>query len=157
MISFLQGPGFLGTYAGLGSDLSLVIMVAAVLLLTVGVLLAITRRYGAHRWVQTAAVCLSLIPVAVWMIRFFDLYILTALPANLGKSTYALATTHAIIGAIGVVLGVFIVIRANQLEAQGRSLNRYKTPMRIAYVLYVLGLALGIALYLVTYVYLTLK
>ena len=57
---------------------------------------------------------------------------------------------HAAVGALGVALGVFIVIRANQLEASGQNLSRYKTAMRIAYVLYMLGAALGIALNVVT-------
>ena len=151
MIAYLQGSGFLGTKAGLGSDLSLVVMLAAAAMLTVGVVLARTKRYGPHRWVQTAAVCLNLVPVVAWMIRFFWLYVAPALPADLGKGSYALATIHAAVGALGVALGVFIVIRANQLEARGQSLSRYKTAMRIAYALYMLGVALGIALYVVSY------
>jgi uncharacterized membrane protein YozB (DUF420 family) len=151
MIAYLQGSGFLDTKAGLGSDLSLVIMLAAAVMLTTGVVLARRRRYGPHRWVQTAAVCLNLVPVVAWMIRFFWLYVAPALPGALNKGSYALATIHAAVGALGVALGVFIVIRANQLEARGQSLSRYKTAMRIAYVLYMLGVALGIALYVVTY------
>ena len=85
------------------------------------------------------------------MIRSFWLYVAPALPADLGKGSYALATIHAAVGALGVALGVFIVIRANQLEVRGQSVSRYKTAMRIAYVFYMLGVALGIALYVVTY------
>ena len=58
---------------------------------------------------------------------------------------------HAVIGAIGAVLGVVIVIRANQLEAQGRSLAAYKTPMRIAYLVYLAAVVLGVVAYFVTY------
>ncbi len=152
MIAFLEGSGFLGAHGTLGSDLSLVITLVAAAALTVGWRLAVARRYGAHRWVQTAAVCLNLIPVVVWMIRFFVLYVLPEIPAALGKETYALTTIHAVVGAIGVALGVFIVIRANQLEAKGQSLTRYKTFMRLAYLLYMLGTALGVAVYFVVYV-----
>jgi uncharacterized membrane protein YozB (DUF420 family) len=152
MIAFLQGSGFIGAHGTLGSDLSLLITLVAAAMLTIGWRLAVARRYGAHRWVQTAAVCLNLVPVAVWMIRFYVLYVLPEIPAQLGKGTYALTTIHGVVGAIGVALGVFVVIRANQLEAKGQSLSRYKTAMRIAYLLYMLGTALGVAVYFVVYV-----
>jgi len=152
MIAFLQGSGFIGAHGTLGSDLSLLITLVAAAMLTIGWRLAVARRYGAHRWVQTAAVCLNLVPVAVWMIRFYVLYVLPEIPAQLGKGTYALTTIHGVVGAIGVALGVFVVIRANQLEAKGQSLSRYKTSMRIAYLLYMLGTALGVAVYFVVYV-----
>ena len=152
MIAFLDGSGFLGTHGTLGTDLSLVTMLAAAAMLTTGWRLAVAGRYAAHRWVQTAAVCLNLIPVVVWMIRFFVLYVLPELPADLNKETYALTTIHAIVGAIGVALGAFIVIRANQLEAKGQSVSQYKAFMRVAYGVYMLGTALGVAVYYVVYV-----
>jgi uncharacterized membrane protein YozB (DUF420 family) len=152
MVAFLQGPGFLGAHGTLGSDMSLIVALTATATLTVGWRLAVARRYGAHRWVQTAAVCLNLIPVVVWMIRNFVLYTLPEIPAQLGKQTYALTTIHAAVGAIGVALGVFVMIRANQLAARGQSLRRYKTPMRIAYAVYVLGTVLGVSVYYVVYV-----
>jgi uncharacterized membrane protein YozB (DUF420 family) len=152
MVALLQGPGFLGTHGTLGSDLSLVVALAAAATLTVGWRLAVARRYDTHRWVQTTAVCLNLIPVAVWMIRFFVLYVLPEIPARLSNGTYALTTIHGIVGAIGVALGVFIIIRANQLAAKRQSLARYKTLMRMAYVVYMLGTALGVAVYYVVYV-----
>jgi uncharacterized membrane protein YozB (DUF420 family) len=152
MIAFLDSSGFLGARGTLGTDLSLVTMLAAAAMLTTGWRLAVARRYAAHRWVQTAAVCLNLIPVAVWMIRLFVLYVFPELPADLNREKYALTTIHAIVGALGVVLGVFIVIRANQLEASGRSVSRYKSFMRVAYGLYMLGTALGVAVYYIVYV-----
>jgi len=151
MIGYLGGSGFLGTHGTLGADLSLVVMVAAAVTFTVGVVLARSRRYDAHRWVQTAAVCLNAIPVVAWMIRAFWLYILPGLPGTLGANRVALTTVHAATGLIGVVLGVFIMIRANQLVAKGQDLSRYKLPMRIAYVVYMLATLLGVVLYVVVY------
>lgn len=151
MIGYLGGSGFLGTHGSVGADASLVIMVAAAVLLSIGVALARTKRFGAHRWVQTAAVCLNAVPVAAWMIRSFWLYILPGLPGSLGANHVALTTVHAVTGLIGVVLGVFVMIRANQLEAKGQSLSRYKLPMRLAYLVYMLGTALGVGVYFVVY------
>ncbi len=96
---------------------------------------------------QTAAVCVNAVLVVVWMIRSFRLYVLPGFPGNLDNGTYALTTVHAVVGLIGVVLGVFLVIRGNQLMASGRSLARYKTAMRVAYLVYMAGTVLGVVLY----------
>jgi len=151
MIGYLGGPGFLGGNGSFGADLSLVISLVAAALLTAGVVLAKSKRFKAHRWLQTAAVCLNAVPVVAWMIRSFWLYVLPGLPGNLGTDHVALTTVHALTGLIGVVLGVFVVVRANQLEAKGQNLSRYKLPMRIAYLMYMLGTALGVWLYFVIY------
>ncbi len=58
---------------------------------------------------------------------------------------------HAVTGLVGVVLGLFIMIRANQLEARGESVSRYKGWMKVAYVVYLLGTALGVWVYVVIY------
>ncbi len=151
MIAYLDGAGFVTAHSSIGADLSLVVMIAAFALLTTGVVLAKSKRYAAHRWVQTAAVVLNAVPVVVWMIRSFRLYVLPGLPGNLGKSVDAVTTVHAVVGLLGVVIGVFVVIRANQLEARGESLARYKTPMRLAYIVYLLGTALGVWVYVAIY------
>jgi uncharacterized membrane protein YozB (DUF420 family) len=151
MIGYLNGAGFLSSHGSIGADLSLVIMVVAAIMLTVGVVLVKAKRYEAHRWVQTAAVVLNAVPVVAWMIRSYWLYIRPGLPGNLGRSVDALTTVHAVAGAIGVVIGLSVMIRANQLAAKGESLSRYRTAMRIAYVVYVLATALGIWVYVTTY------
>jgi uncharacterized membrane protein YozB (DUF420 family) len=148
---FVEHLGTIATSAGTGAKVSLAVMITAAVLLTVGWRLAVTRRYAAHRWVQTAAVVLNAIPVVAWMIRSYWRYVRPDLPGNLSKGVDLLTTVHAVVGLIGVVLGVFIVIRGNQLEAQGRSLSSYKTRMRIAYVIYMLGTALGLGVYWMLY------
>jgi uncharacterized membrane protein YozB (DUF420 family) len=151
MIAYLGGAGFLRPHSSIGADLSLVIMIAAFVMLSVGVVLARSRRYDAHRWVQTSAVVLNAVPVIFWMIRSFRLYLLPGLPGNLSKSVDALSAVHAVAGSIGVIIGMVIMIRANQLTARGESLRRYKTPMRIAYIMYLLATALGIWVYIALY------
>ena len=151
MVAFLSGSGFLGTHGSEGADLSLIVMLVAFVMLTVGVVLARTKRYAAHRWVQTAADILNAIPVVVWMIRSYWLYVRPDLPGNLSKSIDALTTVHAVAGLIGVVLGLFVIIRANQLTARGESVGRYKGWMRAAYVVYLLATVLGVWVYLQLY------
>jgi uncharacterized membrane protein YozB (DUF420 family) len=151
MIAYLDGAGFLRPHSSIGADLSLVIIIAAFVMLTIGVVLAKSKRYEAHRWMQTIAVALNAVPVVFWMIRSFRLFVLPGLPGNLSKSIDALTTVHAVTGLIGVVLGVFVVVRANQLAAKGKSLRRYKNAMRTAYVVYLLGTVLGVWVYVALY------
>ncbi len=87
MIAYLDGAGFLTTKSSVGADLTLVVMLVAFVMLTTGVVLARTKRYAAHRWVQTAAVILNAVPIVVWMIRSYWLYVLPDLPGNLGVGT----------------------------------------------------------------------
>ena len=151
MDAFLLSHGFLGTKGTLGPDLTLALSLVAAVLLTIGVVLARRKRYGAHRWVQTAAVCLNAVLVIVWMIRSFRLYVLPGFPGDLSNGTYAFTTVHAAVGLVGVVLGVFLAIRGNQLMASGRSLARTKPAMRVAYLVYMAGTVLGVVLYVVLY------
>jgi len=151
MIAYLEGAGFLRPHSSIGADLSLVIIIAAFVMLTIGVVLAKSKRYEAHRWVQTSAVVLNAVPVVFWMIRSFRLFILPDLPGNLSKSVDAITTVHAVAGVIGTVIGLFVMIRANQLEARGEGLSRYKNLMRTAYVVYLVATALGIWVYIAIY------
>ena len=142
---------FLGTKAGFSADFSLVVMVVAAILLTVGWRLAVGRRYEAHRWVQTVAVCLNAVPVAFWMIRSFVKYVAPDLPGVLNQGSYLLTTIHAVVGAIGMVVGVYVVVRANQFTVQGRDIAPLKRAMGVSYLLYTLGVLLGIAVYIALY------
>jgi uncharacterized membrane protein YozB (DUF420 family) len=151
MFGYLDGAGFITAKSSMGADLSLIISIAAFVMLTVGVVLAKSKRYDAHRWVQTAAVVLNAVPVVFWMIRSFRLFILPDLPGNLSESVNALTTVHAVAGLIGMVIGVFVMIRANQLTAKGEDLSRYMNLMRVAYVVYLLATALGVWVYIAIY------
>ena len=151
MIAYLGGAGFIRPHSSIGADLSIVVMIAAFVMLTIGVVLARSRRYRAHRWVQTSAVVLNAVPVVVWMIRSFWLYVRPGLPGNLSKTVDAVTTVHAIVGLIGVIIGMVVMIHANQMEARGEDLRHFKIYMRIAYVVYLLATALGIWVYIALY------
>jgi uncharacterized membrane protein YozB (DUF420 family) len=150
--AFLQGSGFLGTKATLGADISLLVTVLAAVLFTVGWRLAVHRRYEAHRWVQTVAACLNAAVVLAWMIRSFVLYVAPAIPSRLGQDSYAVTTVHALSGMTGLVLGVFVVLRGNELVPQRMRFTNYKLVMRSSYALYLLATLMGVIVYLVAYV-----
>lgn len=152
MIDLLQGSGFLGTNGTLGADISLVLSLLAAVLLTIGWRLAVRRRYEAHRWVQTAAACLNAVLVLAWMVRSFVVYILPGIPGSFGKGSYAISTVHAAVGVLGLVLGLLVVLRGNELVPQALRFSNYKLFMRVSYVLYMLGTLLGVIVYYVVYV-----
>lgn len=147
----LHAQGFLGTHGSVGADLSLLITLVAAALLTAGVFLARLRRYEAHRWVQTAAVALTFVPIVFWMLVSLVRIILPGLPGDLRYPSFALATVHVLLGALAAVFGAVLVVRSQQLFAGGRSLAAYRTPMRVAYGLYLVATAAGVAVYVVTY------
>ncbi len=151
MYHFLQGQGFFGNHAPRGSDISLIVMLAAAVMFTIGWGLVRRGRVQAHRWVQTAAVCLNASLVILWMIRFFYLYVAPALPGDLTKKTYAVTTVHAAVGAVGLVLGVFVALRGNELVPRALKFRDYKPWMRTSYAVYMLATALGVAVYFIVY------
>lgn len=151
MDGWLHQQGFFDNRASLGADLSLVIVLVSVALLTVGVVLARSGRTEAHRWTQTSAVALSLVPVVIWMVGSFFVNLLPGLPGDLGLARNDLAVAHTVVGTIAAVVGLVIVVRAQQLWAAGRSLAAYRTPMRACYVVYLAAAVMGVAVYVVTY------
>ena len=118
MFSYLEAHGFLGTEAGMGADLTLVLSIVAAVLFTIGVVFAKRGKLEAHGRMQTAAVCLNAVLVLFWMVRSLVVYILPEIPAKLGQYMYAVTTNHAAVGLVGMLLGVFIVLRTNDLVPQ---------------------------------------
>ena len=101
------------TKAPAGAVVSLILILASAVLFTIGWRLAVRRRYRVHRRVQTVAVCLNAVVVLVWMIRSLRLNVIPELPDKLGETSYAVATVHAVVGIIGLVLGVWVVLVAS--------------------------------------------
>jgi len=151
MINFLNQPGFLGTHAPFISDLTLILILLTAILFTIGWQLARHKHFEAHRWVQTTTACLNAVVVLVVMIRSFIIHILPGIPGKLLQGDYAVTTVHALVGATGLLLGIFVVLRANGLVPQALRFNKYKPFMRTAYALYMTATLLGVIVYTFTY------
>lgn len=152
MNALLNRPGFLGTHAPLISDLTLVLILLTALLFTIGWRQAVHQRFVTHRWIQTSAACLNAILVLAVMVRSFVVHILPGIPARLQQGDYAVTTVHAVIGLAGLLLGIFVVLRANKLMPEPLRFKNYKAFMRTSYVLYMLATLLGCLVYLEVYV-----
>jgi len=152
MSDFLTMPGFLGTKATLRSDLTLVLILITAVLFNVGLILARRKQFKAHRWVQTASMSVNTLVVLISMVTSYIIYILPGIPAKLGQGDYAVTTVHGIVGAIALLLGVFVALRGNELVPKGLRFKNYKLFMRWAYALYMLATLGGVGVYIIVFV-----
>ncbi len=149
----LTGPGFLGTHAPFVSDLTLILILLTAILFTFGWQLARHKHFTAHRWVQTFSASLNALVVLSVMVNSFILHILPGIPGKLLVGDYAVTTIHAFVGTCGLLLGIFVVLRANKLVPKRFRFKNYKRFMRTSYVLYMLATLLGVVVYLEVYVF----
>jgi uncharacterized membrane protein YozB (DUF420 family) len=152
MINFLNQPGFIGTHAPFISDLTLILILLTALLFTIGWQLARHKHFEAHRWVQTSSACLNALVVLIVMMRSFVVHILPGIPGKLLTGDYAVTTVHALVGASGLLLGIFVVLRANGLVPKKFRFKKYKPFMRAAYTLYMTATLLGVIVYTLTFI-----
>lgn len=152
MKGIFSGPSFLGTHAPFISDLTLICILLTAILFTIGWQLARHKWFEAHRWIQTSSASLNAVVVLSVMINSFVLHILPGIPGKLRMGDYAVTTIHALVGMSGLLLGIFVVLRANKLVPKRLRFNNYKRFMRTSYWLYMAATLLGLIVYLEVYV-----
>ena len=140
--------GFPGAAAPLYADLVLIFEIAMGVALLIGALLARMRRYRLHAWCQSVVVLLNLVVIMLVMIPSLRSRVVPKIPAKLGKTYYALATTHATMGSIAEIGGLYILLAAGTKVLPERfRLSDYRLWMRSVVVLWWLALLLGLATY----------
>jgi uncharacterized membrane protein YozB (DUF420 family) len=87
------------------------------------------------------------------MIRSFAIHILPGIPGKLLQGDYGVTTVHAVVGMIGLLLGLFVVLRGNELVPISLRFKKYKPFMRTAYALYMLATFLGVIVYAEVYIF----
>src|SRR5262249_5468790 len=143
----MSGRGFLGTNASVLADISLLLGVMVALALTAGMLLAVARRYAAHRWVQTTAVAINVVQVLAIMLASFLKSAAPGIPQKLNETYYQAAVVHALFGFVTLIFGTFVALRGNELVPRALEFKNYKLFMRTAYSMYILVTLLGIWVY----------
>jgi uncharacterized membrane protein YozB (DUF420 family) len=144
---------FFETAAPRAADLVLVLEIAMGVGLLVGARLARKRRFRQHAWCQSAIVLLNLAVVVVMMIPSFRVHVLPRIPAKLGRAYYALATTHAAIGTVTELAGLYILLSVGtSIVPEKFRITKYKAWMRSVLVLWWVVLLLGLATYARWYV-----
>jgi uncharacterized membrane protein YozB (DUF420 family) len=148
----VQAAGFLGTAAPRTADIVLLLEVGMGAGLVAGALFARAKWYRLHAGCQSAIVLLNLILIALTMFPTFHSRVLPKLPARIGKPYYALAVTHAAMGSVAEIGGLYILLAAgtNLLPAKFR-ITRYKLWMRSVLLIWWIVLLLGIATYARSY------
>jgi hypothetical protein len=95
--------------------------------LLAGALLARAGRIRIHAACQSAIVLLNLALIVLTMFPVFHRQVLPKLPGRIGKPYYALAATHAALGGVAELAGLYIMLAAgtNLLPEKFR-ITRYK-------------------------------
>jgi uncharacterized membrane protein YozB (DUF420 family) len=144
--------GFLGTQAGFGADLNLLVQIAMGAALIVGAFLARSRRYTAHGICQATVLVLNLVPISLVMWPSLHVLVLPRLSRHFGKRYYAVATIHGVLGAVAEILGLYIVLVAGtNILPQAWRFKRWKLWMRIELALWLFVLLTGIGTYFIWY------
>jgi uncharacterized membrane protein YozB (DUF420 family) len=152
MTDLLHSPGFLGTRANFAADATLIAMIIIGVLLTIGFVLARQKHYQAHRWIQSTSAVANLIFVLWLMILPFRDFVLRDVGGPRPAYFYIITALHAFFGILAVLLGVFVVLRANGLMIKPLRFNNYKAFMLTSYSLYMITIILGVVVYFVWFV-----
>ena len=148
----MNGKGFLGTNASALADISLVMGILVALTLTLGMIMAVRKRYDTHRWIQTIAVSINVLQVLTIMVGSFLKSAAPGIPQKLGETYYQAATIHALLGLFTLLFGTFVMLRGNELVPRGLKFNNYKLFMRTAYTMYMVVTLLGVWVYVTWYI-----
>ncbi len=143
---------FLVDYAPSLSNITLVLILLTAISFTVGWQLARHKKYVAHRWTQTVTAAVNAVVVLVVMVNSYVVHILPGIPSKLLQGDYAVTTVHALVGMVGLLLGIFVVLRANRLLPKRLWFSDYKRFMRTSYALYMLATLLGVIVYVEVYI-----
>ena len=81
------------------------------------------------------------------MIYSFHTHILPGLPGKFFEGSYGVTTIHAMIGFFGLVLGIFVALRGNNLVPGSLRFSNYKLFMRTSYALYMIATLFGVLVY----------
>ncbi len=146
-----MSTGILGTRAGLVADINLILQIAILIVLLMGCFQARRRNFSAHGRLMTAAVIANTIAIiAIMNPAFFR--ILPVAIRNPEAQRPTMLWPHAAIGALAELMGIYIVILMKLETSRPPRLRNIKWRMRITLLLWIVALAMGIALYFVRYV-----
>jgi uncharacterized membrane protein YozB (DUF420 family) len=149
----VQQTGFLGTAAPWPADVTLLLEIGMGMGLLTGALLARAGRYRLHATCQSIIVIFNLGLVALLMFPSFRQQVSPKLPEKIAKPFYAFAVTHAVLGGLAQVGGLYILLGAGtKLLPEKMRIKRFKFWMRIVLAAWWLVLLLGLATYARRYV-----
>jgi uncharacterized membrane protein YozB (DUF420 family) len=133
---------FLGTRAGPLADLALIISIAGFIILCLGVVYAKKGIFPRHFKMTRLVVLLASIAF-MWLgfilIRFFRLIF-----SNFTTLLSMVRLFHIVIGILALLTSIFF--------AFDRLIKKTRYPMRTVFILWMLALLLGVAVYVIRYI-----
>ena len=148
---FAYRQGFLGTNAPYFADFNLVCQSALLLGLSTGYVLARLKKIYAHQYNQTAWVLLHVLLIIIFMDARFRSLVIPGIAVSFNTAFLILPTIHAVIGALAAILGLFLILRMNDLVPHFLRISWWKGLMRVTLVSYWITIGLGLATYFVWY------
>ncbi len=144
----MQETGFLGTAAPRAADITLLLEMGMGVGLLAGARLARRGRIRIHAACQSVIVILNLTLIVLTMFPAFHCQVLPKLPGRIGRPYYALATTHAALGGVAELMGLYILLAAGtKLLPEKFRIARFKFWMRSLLLVWWIVLFLGMATY----------
>jgi len=146
--------GFLGTQAGFGADITLLLQIVMGVSLIAGVFLARTKRYVMHGICQSTVLLLNLVIIVLFMWPSFSFQVLPGLPKHFPRRHYSVATLHGTLGGMTELLGLYLLLVAGtNIVPKAWRFRRWKLWMRIELALWFFVLLIGVGTYLIWYVF----
>src|SRR5260370_10461022 len=144
----MQETGFLGTAAPQTADLALVLEMGMGTALLAGAWLARMGRIQFHAICQSVIVLLNLGLIVLTMFPAFHRQVLPKLPGRIGRPYYALAVTHASLGGVAGLGGLYILLAVRtRLLPEKIRITCFRFCNRSLSLVWGLVLLLGIAPY----------
>jgi len=144
--------GLFGTRASLFADINLLAELLLLFGLTAGYGLARANKITAHQYNQTFWVLLNLVLVMFIMLVSFSRSVVRGIPGELLKAYYFTSFTHALLGTVTILCGIYLLLRMNNLLPKALRISWWKNLMRITLGLYWLVGLFGLGTYYFWYV-----
>ena len=141
----------LGAHATVKADRTLLLSVGILIVLLFGAVFAVRKHYALHQWCQTVAVALNIALVLQVMVSSYDEAVRPRLAKHLTEKFFIVTTVHGIVGVVTLLMGLYMVLRGNNLVPQRLRFANYKPWMRATLALYVVQTLLGVWVYRLFY------
>src|SRR5215212_6341600 len=142
--------GFLGTNASLAADVNLVLHGLMVASLLVGAQLARVGDIRAHRINQTCVVLVNLVSIASVMVVSFARVVVPSV-GRFGDPLVAVAVAHGLLGLTAEGMGLYLLLRMNDLIPPRWRFGNFKLFMRATLIQWLVVTTYGGLLYWVWY------
>jgi plastocyanin len=145
----MNSVGFLRTGAPFLVDLNLVVQLAMGVTLLAGRRLARLQRFHAHGRCQAAVMLLNLVMIGILMVPSFSHQVAPNLNKVTGDANYGVAATHAALGSIAELLGLYVVMVAMGIKLVPAPLRfrNYRAWMRTTLAMWWIVIAFGAGTY----------